>query len=84
MIGNIEKLPEVIGRRPDGPSIGAIFKGDIPLTDEQLDSPAPDDYDGYLESDRSWMENNRTAVIWFLENRDELDLLYRTHVLGTE
>lgn len=28
--------------------------------------------DGYLESDRDFMENNRDAVIWFLEHRDEI------------
>jgi hypothetical protein len=33
--------------------------------------------DGYLESDRDFMENNREAVIWFLEHHETLrDVLY--------
>lgn len=35
--------------------------------------PYDDDHpDGYLESDRDFIENNREAVMWFLEHADEL------------
>lgn len=31
-----------------------------------------DDPDGYAESDRDWFENNRDAVLWFLDNHKEV------------
>ena len=40
--------------------------------------PYDDDLpDGYLESDNDFIENNKEAVIWFLENRNLLNLAIR-------
>jgi hypothetical protein len=39
---------------------------------EELEHLVLDGPSGYLESDYDWIMNNLDAVIWFLENRDQL------------
>jgi hypothetical protein len=44
-----------------------------------------DEPDGYMESDREFFENNRDAVLWFLENHETLrEVLYILDRMGCQ